>query len=354
MISHAVALVCGDHVVVSVLVLRIPAVAGLALALVGLPRLAGRLGTRVDRALWAALANPLTLVLTLGGGHNDLLVMGFITAATAVAVRPGRHLTGLLLATALMTAAAAVKSPAAVGIAFVVPLWLAGAHARRVVRAGVLRACLVVIGTAAATFTVITLLSGYDLGWLHQVNSRAPVVNWLSLPTAVALLVALAAHGRTGATHLDATMEHIRTGGLVLAGLVGVALWAWSVYPRVRAQAVVVGALITTLAALVVLGPAVQPWYLVWLLPLLAARRPTRWSPGVVIGLSIALLLLIEPKGTVLIMSPAAVLVVLAGGLVAIGWDRWNRRQPGTTSVPGDDDAHRSGAGVRSHRRADL
>ena len=58
-----------------------------------------RAGGRADLAIWVGLANPLVLVLGVGGGHNDLLMVGLMAAALVVATGPGSWLRTLGLAT---------------------------------------------------------------------------------------------------------------------------------------------------------------------------------------------------------------------------------------------------------------
>jgi hypothetical protein len=57
---------------------------------VALPELTRRLGGRVPVALWVAVANPMMIIHMVGGGHNDLLVMGLLATGSLFALR-GRH-----------------------------------------------------------------------------------------------------------------------------------------------------------------------------------------------------------------------------------------------------------------------
>jgi hypothetical protein len=98
--------------------------------------------------------------------------------------------------------------------------------------------------------------------------------------------------------------------GTLLA--VAVALGVWIGARRIGA----VRALGLALLALVVLGPVVQPWYLLWALVPLAAVAGERLAVGLAVS-SAVLCLLILPGGRHLIRPPLyglpAVLVIAAG-----------------------------------------
>ena len=85
-----------------------------------LPELTRRLGGRVPVALWVAVANPMMVIHMVGGGHNDLLVMGLLATGSLFALR-GRHVVGIVLVTAAM----AVKASAGVALPFLVLVWAA-------------------------------------------------------------------------------------------------------------------------------------------------------------------------------------------------------------------------------------
>lgn len=359
MVGRAIAVVCGDHVVVTVFVTRLTTLAGLLAALAGLLRICARLGRRADRAVVLALANPLTLVLGLGGGHNDLLMTGLMVLGVAVVLGSGGIWTTLGGAAALMAVAAAIKSPAAIGVAFTVPLWLARRErARRSALPTVAAACGVAVLGAGAAFTAVSLISGYGVGWVKQVSASAPVVNWMSLPSAAAMVFKIASGSVRGATKLDPTMEHFRSAGLVLAAVVLVLLWCAAIASAGTwtASAGLVGRarrfspmayLAIALTVIVLLGPSVQPWYFGWALPFVALVNRPRGVDGFLLGASIGLVAMIAPSGRGVQMSPQILIVIAVSA--AIGW--WVVR---TASVPGDDDADRARAGVRADRGPDL
>ena len=78
---------------------------------------------------------------------------------------------------------------------------------------GLVMACGVAVTAAIACFAVISVVSGYGLGWVTQVSASAPIVSWMSLPTAAAMLTRVATGRAHGATTLDHEMEAFRRTG---------------------------------------------------------------------------------------------------------------------------------------------
>ena len=108
----------GNHLVVSLYLIRGLAVVGLAILAWSLARLAEATGTPPQRALWLVVCNPLVLLHGVAGAHNDLLMLGLMAAGLMVA-RRRPDLRGLALAAVLVTLAALVKAPALVALPFV-------------------------------------------------------------------------------------------------------------------------------------------------------------------------------------------------------------------------------------------
>lgn len=294
----------GQHVVPAVLLLRLLAVAGLGLVAWALPRLApGDPG----RALWLGLVNPLVLLHGVGGAHNETLMAGLLVAGVAVG-RPGRAPDDgpgaagprfLALAAVLVTGGALVKLPALAGLA-VLP-------DRRP------RPLALATGVAVLTTAVATAVSGLSLGWLR--TSTAGVQGPSLLSPVYGLGRALQA---AGVPHgLDAA----RTAGILLGAVVAVALLLAA--PRLGALRALGG----TLLAVAVLAPAVQPWYLLWGLPPLAAavgRKGTR----ALAAASAVLCLAVLPSGVPVLQGPVwglPVLLALVAAGLAVRSDRIRR-----------------------------
>jgi alpha-1,6-mannosyltransferase len=327
--SRLVAQLCGHHVVLSMLALRLAELVGLALCVWAISTMAGA------RALWLTALNPLTLVLTVGGGHNDVVMVGLMLVAVAVTTRPGSVLSTLGVGAAIIALAGAVKSPALVALPFLVPIWLSTRKGVNLLVAGA-----IALASASATFAIVTVASGFGVGWIHQVNSETSTVNWMSIPTTIAMLVKLASGTRHGIVTVDAPMEHLRQAGLAVAAVVIVGLWLASL--RARSSMVWLSA---ALFILTVLGPAVQVWYFLWTLAFLALLPLGRQATSWIVSSSLALVLMVRPNGVGLQMQPAVLAVLAFAGVV--GW-------LALRSVPGDDDADSAGPGMRTDDGAHL
>ncbi len=306
-VSKWVAALTGNHALISVLLLRLLPFAAIVLTARLLPVLARRFGKRADLALWLAVANPLILVHAVGGGHNDAVMVALIVAGLVVVSRPGAGWHELVAGVALMTLAAAVKSPGVVAVAFAVPVYLAGRAGLR--RRDWLRLCAVAVAVAVPVFAVVSLVAGVGLGWARQVSSGVPVINFMSIPTMLAVGYRAAIGAAHAGTLVDGTVRDFRNVGLIVSVLLLVALW----FRAVRGSAIQLLAL--ALFTVVVLGPAVQPWYFSWAMTIaaafLVAPRQLCW----IATASIALTLLTRPMGSSLEFTayiPAVLAAILA------------------------------------------
>lgn len=331
LLGRITAAIVGNHVAITVAVLRMLAVLGLLLLAVWVPVLAKRVIGRADLAVWLILANPLTLVLGVAGGHNDLLMVGLMVTGLAVVTGQGNVWRTLVLGSAVLAAATAVKSPAAVAVLFAVPLWLTWAPAGRAWRAGrgARSATAVVAFVSIGVFSMITAISGLGLGWVKQVNSSAPVVSWMSLPSLAAIVWDVLQGDIRTAIKLDAPMREFRSAGTVLSVLSLSALWLWAMHPalprflrrfssRRPQRADVWWLLAVALFAVVVLGPSVQPWYFCWALVIAGLVVTDTVSLALIAGCCAGLVSMIRPNGTGLQMNP--IVVPIMGGALLLAW----------------------------------
>lgn len=179
-ISRAVGALCGDHVVYTALALRLLSLTGLIMILLTLPQLARRFGRRPSIAVWLVLLNPVTVLHLVGGGHNDLLMLGFLALALYLSVSMSVRWLALFGAGALAGLATAVKFPAIIAVPFLPLIWAQTFAPGRPVRrwpelvrrlpelaTGV---GLAVAGAAAST-AVSTVLAGYGLTWTRNLSS---------------------------------------------------------------------------------------------------------------------------------------------------------------------------------------
>ncbi|MFJ6725306.1 polyprenol phosphomannose-dependent alpha 1,6 mannosyltransferase MptB [Streptomyces sp. NPDC091281] len=291
--------------------MRAVAVVGVALMAAALPRLARHCGADPAAALWLGALNPLVLLHLVAGAHNDALMLGLLGVGL-VAALGGRPALGA----ALITLAALVKAPAALGLAAVLVLQA---------RAG--RPWLpAVLGTAtvcAATTVTATAVAGTGYGWTGALDTPVSEQNWaLTSLLGRATGAALAALGSDLAP-LAVPAWHLL--GLAVTAVLLAAIW-WRLRPRP------VYALGLSLAAVAAFGPAVRPWYALWGLFLIAAAAPSasvRHRTAAVAGV---LALAVLPDG-----DPAdtgRLLLAVSGGALAVVVLGQTRLAARTPAVP--------------------
>jgi hypothetical protein len=258
--AAAVVNLTGVHVVPGVLAFRLIALAGVALVVLCLPGIAARFGVAPQRALWFGALNPLLLLHLVAGVHNDAIMVGLMTAGLFAAVRrhPG-------LGAALIAAAALIKAPAALALLTVLVLCP--------------RAWLRIGLGAGVTVAGLQLASGLGTGWIGAMRTPTSVRNGLSFSTDLGLLL--------GAAGWPEPMQIIRT----VAAVAGCLLAGWAL---LRAPNPVAG-LGLALGSIILLGPVVHPWYLLWAFVPLAAGLH-RVPPAAVWG-SVGLSLFLLPTG---------------------------------------------------------
>ncbi len=285
LIAQSVAWLAGDNIILGVVLMRIALLPGLALLVWALPELTRRLGGRVPVALWIAVANPVMVIHMVGGGHNDLLVVGLLAAGSLVALR-GAPAGGI----ALVTAGMAVKASAGIALPFLVLVWagqLTGSRRRRIAKATVAG-----IGVFVATFGACTLAAGVSLGWLPALSAPSMIVNWMSWPTGVAEFV----H-----TLVRLVVDVPKQPFVNVARVLGAALLIWIACRQWWAardggpEAVHRAGIV--LLAVAVLSPATLPWYLSWGMALLAAVPWSDLGLACVVWASLMLVIVYYPNG---------------------------------------------------------
>ena len=312
LVAKAVVLVTGQSTIVGVLAMRVTMCGGLVLLCWALPRLAQRLGGRPTVALWFGAANPLVLVYLVGGGHNDLLMTGLLTAGT-VLVLDGRYRRGI----ALVTLAFAVKATAGVLLPFLVWIWMAsmpgdphGTPGRRFARAAGQGVAVVL-----ATFAACSVLAGVGLGWIPALGATSAVIEWLSLPTAVGQLTHTVASLFTTVDPQGFLSVARSIGWLVLIALVARQWWL----ARDGVPATTIRRAATALLVVTLFSPATLPWYFSW--PLLLAAGLAWSRRGLVLGAfcSVSVVLVTFPDGTTGLYDWAYLaMAMLAAALAAV------------------------------------
>jgi len=308
LVAKAVVLITGQSTVVGVVAMRMTMCVGLVLLCWALPRLAERLGGRPTVALWFGAANPLVLAYLVGGGHNDLLMVGLLAAGT-VLVLDGRYRRGFLI----VTLAFAVKATAGVMLPFLVWIWMSrldGSPRRRFATAAGNGAAVVVV-----TFGACSVLAGVGLGWIPALRATSSVIEWLSLPTAVGQLTHTVASLFWTVDPQGFLSVARAIGWLVLVGLVGRQWWL----ARAGTATQIVRRAAIALLVVTMFSPATLPWYFSWPLVLAAGLA---WSGrGLVVGAfcSVWIVLVTFPDGTTGLYDWAYLATaMLAAGVAAV------------------------------------
>lgn len=263
LIERGVAQFVGPHPVWAAIAFRLWALLAVAVLAVAVPALAQRHGISRPKALWLAVLNPLVIMHFVAGAHNDALMAAAVVVGLLWAV--DYHPVAGVLAIAV---AVSVKPIALVALPFVGLIW-AGVHAgwwariRSWIASGII-VVVVVVG--------LGLVSGTGLGWVAALSTPGSIRTWLSPPTALGMIFGGLVRVVGLGDHMDLAVAIFRG----IATVVAVVVLAWLVL-KPQGRSAVRGAGLALLTV-VVLGPVVQPWYLLWSLPVLAAAGlASRW-----------------------------------------------------------------------------
>ncbi|MGH9030218.1 MAG: polyprenol phosphomannose-dependent alpha 1,6 mannosyltransferase MptB [Acidimicrobiales bacterium] len=258
--------VAGHQVLADLVLLRILALVGVALCVVGLSALSRGLGRDPAETVVLGAGSPLVLTTLVAGAHNDALMVGLLVAGLALAMRD-RPVPGIVLC-ALATG---VKAPAALGILFIGWNW-AGPDAS--VRARISRTF------AAGLIAVVTLqgvseLSGVGWGWVHTVSAPTKISTGVTPVDSLSHLVVAVGH-LVGA---GIALHSMRDALGIVAFVAACGLSARLLLRSPRTGTVLSLGLSLLLFAL--FAPVLWPWYLTWGLVTLAPVLTPRLRQGV-------------------------------------------------------------------------
>lgn len=244
---------------------RLAALAGVILLAVYVPRLAALHGVNPERALWLGVLNPVLLINFIASAHNDSLMLGLVVAGLyfASVKRP-------VLGIVLITASIAIKPITLIALPFAGLLW-AGA------RAGWGRRMLcwsATLGLSLGLLAAAGLVNGLGFGWLGALQTPGAVWIWYA-PVGLLAHTAGFVVGLFGGPGVPVT-DVIQTVGTAVSALAIVWLAVRTPGPGLGLPApldhetefnkTVLRRMAWAFAAVVVLAPVIQPWYMVWLL----------------------------------------------------------------------------------------
>lgn len=299
LVHAAMVAVTGAHPWWGIVAQRVPALVGVALLGVLLPRIVTLLLSRRDdegltarlrvhdeavwqaRATWWGLLNPLLVVHFIGGAHNDALMAGVVLAAVWVVLAFPSAWARWLLAPALVGVAMALKQQAGLAV-----LPVAGLPVLALLRSTPVPRRLWVLGTrtaavtavAVAVFVGLSVVSGLGFGWLNWLNlmgaAGTPAPFWL-LQDWGGEFLAQQGIDPTGFKRVVGLGSNV-----VLLGVLAWITIRWSDRPL---HLVGWAAL-----ALAILGQSMHPWYLPWALAFLGLGPLTRRQRALVGGFVMA------------------------------------------------------------------
>ncbi|WP_421840039.1 alpha-(1-_6)-mannopyranosyltransferase A [Mycobacterium sp.] len=310
LIAKFVTIVVGNNVVTGTALLRLCMLPGLALLIWATPRLAHHLGADGSIALWICVLNPLVLIHLMGGVHNEMLMVGLMTAGIALMLQR-HHVSGITL----VTVAIAVKATAGLALPFLFWVWMR--HLREDRGHRPIPAFLAAAGASlaifVAVFAVLSAVAGVGLGWLSALAGSVKIINWLTVPTAAANLIHALGSGFF-AVDFYATLRATRLIGIVIIGVSLPVLW-WRFRRDDRAA---LTGIVWVMLIVVLFVPAALPWYYSWPLAVLAPLAQSRRAMAIIAGFSTWLMVIFKPDGSHGMYSWLH--VSLATGFALIAW----------------------------------
>jgi hypothetical protein len=253
-------LIAGTSTAGSVLAYKVIAAVS-SLAVVAILWHAARLrGLNQVRAIALFGLNPLVVIYGIGGGHNDLLMLMLSTAAIYLLLSHREASSGAMIAVA-----SAIKLTAGMLLPFALAsgVELGAAKRRRSVTIGAAVGAGAVLAIGFAAFGV------GQLNMLHTLQTVQAEGDWHSVPGFLSIVLRLG------------TIGHI-TGAVLAAVFLAVFCWLLA---RVWSGKMdwIDGAGWAT-ATMLLTASAVLPWYVAWLLPLVALCTQRRlWTVAIVI-----------------------------------------------------------------------
>jgi hypothetical protein len=311
---------------------RLVVLTGILMAAIGVSLIAIRNGISPAVAVAIGIGNPIVILHLIGGAHNDALMFGFLALGLAAAQRERRK-----LAVALLTAATAIKIPAALSLVYLGWCWDGpiATNRRRIFTT------TAVMLTAITAIAVGCLLMGMGTGWLTALTSTGKVNDTYSPTTKLGFSISELLSG-VGISVDGATL----TAGVRALGLLAVVVLALIVMLR-SPRLGVVRATGIMLVAYVLLGPVIWPWYLAAGFALLAACGLGRFQPSFLV-VCLAVSWFVWPTSVVSIQELGGGYQHLRGlGVVllvgALAWgaqrfaSRWERRSHPAMPTPLSD-----------------
>ncbi|GAA3695129.1 hypothetical protein GCM10022377_05020 [Zhihengliuella alba] len=309
MIARATYFATGGVPEVGVMVLRLFAAAGVLVCLYAVPRLARDHGVSPSWATWICIANPFFLVAMVGGVHNDTVMIGGTLLAFVLIYR-NRRVLGIVA----VGLAIAIKPIVVLALPFVGLALLRRPAQSDLPEPGLGRKFRAWIGVglvAGLTLAAFGAVSGLWFGWISAMATAGTA----AFPYAPVGVLGLFVGWVASWFGADSTL----VAGVVYSAfrVLSIALTVWWAF-RIRASDAVLGCALA-LSAAALLAPVIQPWYLLWLVPLFAAHRRYGDLLGIawyVVSMVLVLLVAIEQLSVAQWIEPLP--VQITAGLVGV------------------------------------
>lgn len=302
-IGKAVTSITGDNVTAGLIVYKIITVAGFALIIWSVPKIAERIGGNPAFALWLGATNPVMLLHMLGGMHNEAVMVGLVSIGVLSCLNyEMRNRTTLSalgtfsLGIVAIALAVSLKATAAIALPFVVWMLftqLTAATRNKALRFGVFLCSgawtlLLTLGV----LHLVTYLSGASWGWVAEISGNSKVINPLAAPTLFTEITTPLLQLFDDHFHYNAALATSRTvfSVLMLAGLVIV--W-WYFRPKAQAandRRALMG-MTAAYGVAFVANAVTLPWYYASLLTLAGTYRPPSWCKQLLIAASVVITL---------------------------------------------------------------
>jgi alpha-1,6-mannosyltransferase len=330
LVARFVTSLVGDHVVAGTMLLRLCMLPGLAMLIWAAPRVARHIGANGAVALWICVLNPLVIIHLMGGVHNEMLMVGLMMAGIALTFAR-HHAAGATL----IAVAVAVKATAVLALPFMVWVWMR--HLRSSKSQGTIRAFATAsagsVAIFVAVFAVLSWVAGVGLGWLTALAGSVKIINWLTIPTAVANLTN-AIGGLFLPVNFYAVLDVTRIAGIIIIAVSLPLLW-WRFRHDDREALMGIA---WAMLMVVLFVPAALPWYYTWPLAVMSALAQSRAAIALIAGFSTWIMVIFKPDGSHGMYSWIHVLLATACALAA--WYSLSKPWPERAGPPREPDAH--------------
>lgn len=333
-LEHFAVLLPGNSPEIALIPFRLASLAGVVLLFIYVPKLAARHGFNPHHAVWLAVLNPVVLMNFVASVHNDSLMLGLVVAGIyyASAKRP---VVGILL----VTASIAIKPITLIALPFVGLLW-AGSQAGWVRKFGIWAATL---GIATALLGAMGAVNGLGFGWLAALQTSGTVWHWYA-PVGLLSVVSGAVVSFFGGAGDSVTDAIKATFQIISILLVAALAFVKVALPPAAAQGgvldesqrysqAVLRRMAWSFAAVVLLAPVIQPWYMLWVLAFFTVtgleqepqERLVLYLSAFFILIALTDQLSVFPWIPVALIRGVAIAVGLLGVLYVMFWDRKTR-----------------------------